>query len=226
MTTFSGYIADPDDLDERVNANALTIATAEGVAADQETAVPLVLVEASYKPGGSCEYPVNLTVLDAIKASSSLVTAAHDSLSETSFATEQAHDNLALLALLKELANLDEAVWELRSWLHAELEEQLKPAKDDEGQDEADAVVFWREAPTSEHRNDGLYPFVFRQDGDGSLVLHSVAGDVAHDHVTSDEPRSFLAASKAYGPLVRCDEHGRPLGAEGQADDANSEAGQ
>jgi len=225
MTFFQGYASNSDSFDEW--SNTLTVETAEGVAADEVTAVPLVRVDTSYKAGRSGEHPVNLTITDAIGAAASLITVSQDSLTGASYAEQPFHDAKALVGVLTDLANLDEAVWELRMWLHAEIEHLLTPAEgdSDKDQDDADAVVFWREAPTSEHRNDGLYPFVFRQDDDGALMLHSVAGDTEHDHVTSDEPRTFLAATKAYGPLVRCDANGRPLD-EGQADAAESEAGQ
>lgn len=138
MTTFEGYVSNPDDLAERVEANALTFDVTEGVDADQETPVALVRVEASYKPGGSCEHPVNLTILDAIKAAA-LVTLAHDSLSETAcgmLAAEETRDTAELLAQLRELINVDGSVWELRTWLHSEIEHRLKPV-DDEGQADA-----------------------------------------------------------------------------------------
>ncbi|MFJ8966069.1 hypothetical protein ACIRG5_42435 [Lentzea sp. NPDC102401] len=228
MSSFQGYVSDPDNLEEWAEANALTIATTEGIAADQETEVPLVLVEASYKPGGDSKHPVRLTIADTIRAAASLVSTAHDSLNETSFALEETHDAKALLGLLGRLTEVDEAVWELRTWLYHELEHRLTPADDEDQAPVAELVdgpAFWREAPTSEHRNDGLYPFVFRQDDDGALMLHSVAGDTEHDHVTSDEPRTFITAARQYGPLVRCDANGKPLD-EGQADAAEGEAGQ
>lgn len=136
MTYFQGYTSKPDSFDEW--PNTLSIETSEGVAAGQVNPVPLVLVDTNYKPGRTGEHPVNLTVEDVLRATATLLGTAHDSLTENSYAEQPAHDVLALVGLLKRLTEVDEAAWELRTWLHTEIEHRLTP-DDNETGDEGQA---------------------------------------------------------------------------------------
>lgn len=110
---FTGHTPNPDSPDEW--ANCLTLQATDGENAAGEL-VALVKVETNYKPHGRLgnEYPVNLTLSDAVKAAAALLAAVTASLTDTH---DKALDGRQALSLLNDLHRVDDELFGLRTQL-------------------------------------------------------------------------------------------------------------
>lgn len=124
MTVIHGYSHAPDDLD--FWPNTLLIENGEGVMPDKSTGMPVVRVDTNYKPDRTGTHPVDLTIVDALRAAKTLIAHAQNSMESFSADDQLAasHGDDKLFAMLVELADVDSAIWELRTWLHTEIEDQ------------------------------------------------------------------------------------------------------
>lgn len=133
MTVFNGYTHDENDPERW--ANVLLIENAEDVAADHTTSIPVVRVETNYKPSAELGRPVHLTLADALKAATYMVTHTQNSMEEFDASDLLgAVDDDHLVQMQAELLNLDSAVWELRTLLHGEMSARREPQIQDAGQ--------------------------------------------------------------------------------------------
>lgn len=116
-SVFHGFVADPDDLDEQVQANSLTVETVEGNDA-AGAVVALVKVDTNYKPDRTGAHPVRLTLSDALMAATGLINAVGNGVAYTlpdPVTAEQA------VAWLSDLQTLGASVNELREQLLSDL---------------------------------------------------------------------------------------------------------
>lgn len=108
-------------------SNALSLeATYDEISAgatpdDDAVVMPLVRVDTNYKAGRPGKNPVKLTVLDALKAATALISLTEASVDRCVHVLDRTHDDDALLALLEQLAQCDGAIWELRNYVHNEI---------------------------------------------------------------------------------------------------------
>lgn len=119
--SITGYTANPDSPDEW--ANCVTVEAVEGENAAGEL-VPLVKVETNYKPHGRLgnEYPVDLTLSDAVKAAVALLVAVNDSLAHT---LDEPLGGRECVALLADLHEIDDELISVRAQLTADLQVAL-----------------------------------------------------------------------------------------------------
>jgi hypothetical protein len=139
MTVFRGYTHDENDLE--FWANTLLIENAEDVKPDKATGIPVVRVDTNYKPDRTGTHPVNLTLVDAIKAAVGLVSHTQNSLEnfDVSGFTEVIDDD-QLHDMLVELTNVDGVVYELRTYVQDEMrarrEQRAEQPADDISKDD------------------------------------------------------------------------------------------
>jgi hypothetical protein len=133
--SLTGYTNDPASL-----ANSLTIDAGQ-VELKDWTRVPAVRIDTNYKPGRPGQYPVDLTIRDAVKAAVALIGRALVSLDENVETLDKTHPDDEMLLILVDLSNLDGNVWELRDFLQNEIQHRRSQAADKAPAGDAEATT-------------------------------------------------------------------------------------